>query len=553
MVRLFFFYLLVLSLQLHAIEPKLFLKLDKDTFTQVENVTGVLEITHDDSDVIDVSSFTLNNKSINLTLIKNLRFSPNDPLTISFYRFELPSYPVGEHSLGPFFIKIGDKSFKIPSIPLEVVKISRYTTVENKQVELKISSEVQSPQPIYPGQHLFFNYTYIYKGDIQLTKEDLPLFELLDFTPIGQKQAFESKQGDLSILKVTQEVKAKTPGTYAVLPAKIEGKVLEKNLNQRVVAQTSLYAESEPTTIVVSPFPEANKPYFFNGSIGKDLQFNVELINSPVVKVGNTLQLAIRIKGDSESLNDVVFPKVCCQIGFSGFFEQDKIPNQTIIQEGIKTFFIDLKLISNLAKEIPAISFAYFDTNKQTYVELKSEPIPLNVLQEKQTDISITDDSALQFHSVSNLLPFPQFQVQWYDLNQRLFANWWSILLLPACLLVWFWQKKERAVWINQQKALKNSAEYLFQSTLKLETTNPLFYNQLYKSFLQLLYEKKEIDNPFYSFENLENVGLPGMVKQFLVKVDEFRFSKNHLTDIPSLKQEAEQLFYLVKQGKGVK
>ena len=49
MVRLFSFYLLVLSLQLHAIEPKLFLKLDKDTFTQVENVTGVLEITHDDS------------------------------------------------------------------------------------------------------------------------------------------------------------------------------------------------------------------------------------------------------------------------------------------------------------------------------------------------------------------------------------------------------------------------------------------------------------------------------------------------------------------------
>ncbi|MDD5129039.1 MAG: BatD family protein [Candidatus Omnitrophica bacterium] len=134
----------------------------------------------------------------------------------------------------------------------------------------------------------------------------------------------------------------------------------------------------------VLPLPQENKPVDFSGALGS---FSFEAAAAPVeVRLGDPITLKMVISGEG-NFNTVGAPKLKSETGFKVYEPQVKQEANT------KSFEQIIMPMSLEIKEIPVLSFNFFDTGSGEYKTVNQGPFPVKILKpEKEEETRIIEN-----------------------------------------------------------------------------------------------------------------------------------------------------------------
>lgn len=570
LLLLFFF---LVSPSLAFAQTKVTADIDQSQTLQ-ENVPikGTIMVTHSPSDKIDESSFTLKNKKLNATHVQDVPLGNTE--VISIYSFELPGQNKGLQMLDEVTVKVG--SYKYSSVastyeigvgrtqtqvpvmpdtrsaaPAAPVQAAPAPSASTKPASLRLEQQVDAPDPFYPGKRATLIYRYIYSGDIELSKEFLPLMKADGFLKIGEEEIKDFEQGGFSIRQITQIIQATKPGTFSFEPAVVEGKAYTvESSGRRSYNPVQLHAETTPIKIEVKPLPMQNKPQSFTGAVGK-YTFQVKLNSSKEMNVGDKLSLNIAISGPADTLANVQLPDLCCVPGMSGLFKLSDLPPSSVIKDNVKQFTVEMRPLSANAREIPSLEFSYFDTDTQQFKTLKSEPIPIIVREiptAESPPIEAKEEPAPKPVVPKAIEIGANYRLTEDDLSNQLFGNWSVFWLIPFGIGLILFERNLKQKLANRKQQVKPiTSEAIFNEAMAAKPDSPLFYQKINQAFMLMLVEKGEIASVDLPPESLSDSGASGEVKKYLNSLEEERFSgKGKNVDA----NEAKQLFKKLKGQK---
>lgn len=532
-------------------------------------LTGTITITHDKNIKVDINSFKVGDKPLKVAFLNDTVISPGSPLIVSIYSFEIPAMPKGLHILPQVSVKVGNKIYRSYSRSFEVfgaekaknpTSIPSQTPTQNQAAtpsvqaitspqslqgapELRLETKIEGVEKLYPGQQITFIYKFLYRGHIDLQKEVLPLMDGVGLKKVGDKRIRDYEENNLNVSEFSQKFEAVAPGIFQFGPSIIEGIALD-------AGNKLLHSETPAVTIEVIPFPYANKPASFNGAIGTYV-FKASLNGQPHVNTGEKVTLLLEMTGDPHFLSTVKAPDLCCQPGFTGNFKPSDLPPISNISGNTKRFLVELKPLSPIIKEIPPIEFSSFDLNENKYVTLKTASIPITVsLLPKE---SIKNESARAIETdqtIGNVQPIEIagiYNLKKSDLENQFAGTWWSILWLPAFAVLWMTEKNFKKEFdAKKLEEKKISSEELLKEALTAVPGSSEFYRLIQSALLKALQEKGEIKDADIEAEALEKTGLPGDVRIFLSKLNEFRFTgKSQFNQ--AIVSSAEDLYRKIK------
>jgi hypothetical protein len=453
--------------------------------------------------------------------------------------------------LSPISVYVGDALYLTEKTTFEV-----YGTFASPN--LRLEAFIQSSPRLFPGERLKFIYRIYFKRDVELTRQDMPLFDAEGFKKIGDKQVRNYTKGVFQVQEIIQEVESVEPGKYNFPPSVLEGFFYKEDFfGQRRYEKPKLIAESDPLSITVLSFPENGRPDSFNGAVG-EFTFDVSLKGDSKVRAGDKLELEVAISG-SGNLSSVKLPLVSQQYEFKEHFRFSDLPSIGKTSSIFKYFVLDMRPLSATVKEIPSIEFSFFEPNQERYVTLKSNPISITVQpflsysEPVELVTGVVEFKTEEQKSDEELAPlllgpieiFGNFQLNRSSLHSgQSYEIKWALFLLPLSLIVLFAQlslqkRREKRFY----KASLVSSDTLFYQALKDKSLC-----LLEKSFVRLLLEKELVDNEKCSIANLPNLTLFNSIKELFTAFEVSRFAKEGVIEENTLFENAQQLFEKLKK-----
>lgn len=139
-------------------------------------------------------------------------------------------------------------------------------------------------------------------------------------------------------------------------------------------------AEGQPQRLTVRPLPEAGRPPGFGNAIGTGFAIDVQASRT-VVAVGDPIELTVLLRGDGP-LTGVGLPPLTGPGALPPalFGITDESPAGTLDEAtNSKRFVVTARIKSAEVREVPPLSFAYFDPVAGEYRSVSSQPIALSV------------------------------------------------------------------------------------------------------------------------------------------------------------------------------
>jgi hypothetical protein len=215
------------------------------------------------------------------------------------------------------------------------------------------------------------------------------------------KQYQEKRRGRIfDVIEFNTNLFGTRPGDFVLGPAQLEAHLLIKTQRGRRSSpfddlfgrsmfddffggyETSpIELRSETMSLKVLPFPENGKPEGFSGAVG---DFDLEVEVSPdEVKQGDPVTVRM-VVGGSGNFNTVTSPRLKSQEDF-------KVYEPQITGQGKNKIFEQILIpLSESVKEIPAVSFSFFDPDREIYRTLSKSHIPITVVKrEKEEEITL--------------------------------------------------------------------------------------------------------------------------------------------------------------------
>jgi hypothetical protein len=351
-------------------------------------LSGSVTVTHPTNVPIDLNSFSMEGKPLQVEFVKKV---PIPPLEIDFFHFELPAKSKGLYVLPSISVKVGGQVFQ--SVPASYEVYGRAPPNAPRAPQggaqqpsvpgsIVLKSSVNGANPLYPGQQATLAYKFYYRGDIALTKEELPLLNPDGFKRIGDKQVKNYQEGDYNVQEIGQTIQAVKPGTFSFPASYIEGYTYTTDyLNRKSYIEPKLHSETAPLTIKVADFPTSGKPASFNGAVG-EFTFSTRLLTPATVAVEDKMRLAIDIFSREAELNTVPIPDIS---PLKNYFRLSDLPPIGTVQGNTKEFVVEMYPLSTAITEIPSLAFSDFNPLSGQYDTLESNAIPIKVVpREKQ-------------------------------------------------------------------------------------------------------------------------------------------------------------------------
>lgn len=536
-----------------------------DAYKAFENhpLQGTITISHDTTAVIDPASFRMNDKPLEVELVKNVPISSS--LVISIYQFQLPGGPKGIYTLPRIQVTVGGKSYYSLAAPYEVTgavapsNINSLTTAN--QASLILRASVEGPLPLYPGQRTRLIYRFYFKGDIELVAENLPLLDPKGFVKVGGKKITEFQENDFNVQEVAQEVQAIEAGKYTFESSSIEGYAYQEEPEKRIYLQPKLHSEVPAVTVVVSPFPAEGKPVYFSGATGK-FTMRTLLLTPATVIVDDKISLAIEISETTENLANLSTVKVpdLVQAGFKRFFRFSDLPPVAQVNAKIKRFTIDLYPLKTTIKEIPSIPFSYFDPDTVQYHTIQSAPIPLTVQPRQSTETteslggSVEKIKTLEFEK--KIYPPPALKItgimllELSDLTNLPYGTWMIFWIVPfgicfimAQIFLRRFMKQQR------QKVYPKYSLEVFKEAMQTPKSTPVQFQLLAQALLLRLKEEGQISSSEITHEELPSTGITGEVRDLLNTMERYRFAGQSMQGI-DFTDKAKHIFEKLASSK---
>lgn len=538
MVILLYFLFFMGTASLNAQEPRITASIDSDKAFENYPLTGLITITHDPKDKIDPSSVILDNKPLNIEFQKKVVLA--DDLVFSIYKFSLSAQSKGLHALPAISVKIGNNEYHSIPTTYEVKAFTSQNIKKSSQpAALQLKPILEVPQPLFPGEELELGYYFYFKGNIALTKENLPLLSPEGFEKIGDKKVNEYEQNGWHVQEIRQRFKALSPGQKNIPESLIEGYEYEENL----VTKTKNYieplitAKAQPIEILVGNLPE-NKPVAFQGAVGQfDLHVSVE--GDKEVIVENPLQLTIQISAEkADSLATVTAPELK-NLELTGLFRVDDFPVLSEVSGNTKKLVFQIYPLFTTIKEIPSIEFSFFDPQKRMYVTKKSEPISI-----------VVKDIVTGAYEPVDVSEKPKVKLSNYRLSEmdlRNFASWNFFLIFPILIFLVFAQYVFKKFIYSKVRSRPSRINFDALTASSKDTSQ--FFSLLNKFMLDELLRLNLIDQIPQNIDSLSDQGSIGKVKKFMKNIEEQRFTgqeiepSEYLTKTKNLIDELENSY----------
>ena len=168
-----------------------------------------------------------------------------------------------------------------------------------------------------------------------------------------------------------------TANAVVVLPSQNRGgdPFFRQFFNQGEQKQVAL--ATEPLSIESLPLPKQNQPSNFTGAVG---QFDLAATVGPTtVTVGDPITVRVQISGRG-SLDSVALPVQDAWKNFKTYPPTAKLENTDQFGfQGTKTFEQIISPLNNDVRELPALSFSYFNPEDGQYHTLTQPAVPLAV------------------------------------------------------------------------------------------------------------------------------------------------------------------------------
>ncbi|HLV39240.1 BatD family protein [Xanthomarina sp.] len=299
----------------------------------------------------------------------------------------------------------------------------------------------------------------------------------------------------------------------------------------RLMAQASKTVSAGSRTIDVKPLPTEGKPADFTGAVG-EYEFNV-ITSKSELNASESLQARVEVKGKG-NLRLFQLPKLTLPSSLE-VYEPEHGENVVTNLGGMQGSISDSYTIVPQYKgkyPIPSISFSYFDLKTESYKQISSGEIVINVLEGPTNTTASDNNIANVNHGKQPVVvsdqqfAFIKTDANLQAVNTSSFFNttgFWTSLLLPllAIPLAIIVRKKKQVrdadVFGNRiRKADKLARRYLSEAKKALGNKEA-FYIALEKALHNYLKAKLHIETSEMSKDNIESLLIERQVDKEVV------------------------------------
>jgi len=171
----------------------------------------------------------------------------------------------------------------------------------------------------------------------------------------------------------------KKTGQFTFGPVTLKGSFATRLDPRRGLLGEDIYAVARAITVAVKDVPLEGRPDWYIGAVGR-FEFAADL-EPRRAKTGDPLTLTLALKGEG-TLETTVAPDLAKIPEIAQNFKVYDPTEQT--RGHLRKFIYSLRPLQEGIREFPPVPVAYFDVEKERYVTLRSEPIPIEITQAEQ-------------------------------------------------------------------------------------------------------------------------------------------------------------------------
>lgn len=383
----------------------------------------------------------------------------------------------------------------------------------------------------------------------------LPMFRDFWKTKSDIKSGYELINGEnYFTFTVTTRLYPMRDGVIIIDPSAVDVKYLNDSNKHSF--------KTNPIKIKIFPLPQKNIPENFTGAVGK--YYISSSVNKKSVKINEPVNLSINIKGNG-NINSIAEPVFELSSDIKKYATFVKVESDPVISS--KKFQCVLIPLMNGQKNIPEITFSYFDPDLKNYTVIKSSAISFDVSSETYDaalgqNSQSGQESVIQknFKPVKDVLYAKQYKM--LLVKNKFFLSVLSLFLLFAASsfiyrigIIYMQRDYEK---IQKIKAYKKAEYYLknaYDSLRKEEQIN--FYTCLEYAVKMFLMSKTNIEYlnmSKYEIEiNLKTSGdEPEFIKNIydILKECEIYKFKSVKADILEMNKIYYKAKYIIKEKK---
>lgn len=312
------------------------------------------------------------------------------------YSYILAPKSIGSHTLGPLSVKVNGTEYRTDPIIIKVVKEA--DTPQDRNIFATL--ELSKTNAYVNGQFLIT--LTLYFRDVSISGVDHPDFNIPGFTvyntgqPVQERRAYDhvvyntvrfqnilvpQRAGKFSLgpVPITIEIQKRVQGRRRRSPFGddfFNDSLIDDFFGS--VTREKKIIQSDSREIIVHAVPTNNRPADFSGAVGV---YSLDVKANPdTVEEGEPVTVTATIVGQGSV--DAVAPHFSTNT--TGFRTYDpEITKETAVRKGQlvgeKVLTQVWVPINESVKEIPPVSFSYFNTSKGTYETITRGPFPLKV------------------------------------------------------------------------------------------------------------------------------------------------------------------------------
>lgn len=320
----------------------------------------------------------------------------NGRQSISFaYRFQLTPLAAGDYLIGPFRYQLDGKIVDLPAVQIQVLPMETAGAGNQAQsIREVLFATLTASRPQVYAQEVFDLTIQLYSQpginldrNISLLDFDTTGLSLSGFEELASgREAVNGRVYD--VRRFRARATALATGTFTLRPRLRVNLIIPRsrermrdpffgdsffdNFFGRVETRAHT-VDTEPLVLQVLDLPAEGRPSNFSGAVGR---YAFEVSASPLqLRVGEPITLRYRIQGLG-NIDTVRAPELALPDAFRAFDAQLVEQNANT---GLKVFEQVVIPRSADVKELPAISFSYFDPEVGKYVTIARGPYPLEL------------------------------------------------------------------------------------------------------------------------------------------------------------------------------
>jgi len=495
-----------------------------------DNVNGLKNFTPP-----DLSDFMILSGPNQSTSMEFVNGASSASLTYTYY---LRAKAIGKYNIGSASIEYSGKTYRSEPISVEILKGAPVTKKgEEPSVDSQIAENLYvkafaDKHKVYQGEQVTVTYKLYTRLNIasQMSISKLPQYhgfwaEELETSRniLFSTEVVNGKQFRVGVLKKVALFPSQT-GELSVTPFELEVpvQVQKKKKSNNFFddffndpfgrGETVNYdAKSNTLKIDVMPLPNQRKPESFNGVVG-NFTLNASLDKNKT-KTNEAVSLKINIKG-SGNIKLIDVPEVKLPPGVEKY--EPKVSEQIDRAgkiSGKKTIEYLIVPRTPGEKQIPGVTFSFFNPDQRSYVTLRSKPYTINVEQGER--VAEPDISGLNKEDVKLLSEDIRYiKTSGDDISKKsellIFRpGFWAAVGVPLFALIGFVAFKKRDEKLNSdvqllryhkaQKVAKNRLK--IAQSLMVKKQDKEFYTELSAALFGYLEDKLHIPKSEFTVE----------------------------------------------------